>query len=156
MSLLYGPIVVAVQYAPAMGGKYEEYLWEPKYLPNVVYTRWATGLESIQEGDINAAINTGTNLAILSRIRVFNDASAKLRLTPSIGVNWMDFPVPVPPSTATVDIVNANGKEYWLAPLTIVMPPGATGDAEWRSSRLLITHSERVLAMDAARVKSYL
>ncbi|MDQ1279468.1 MAG: uncharacterized protein QG670_730 [Thermoproteota archaeon] len=149
-SLLYGPIVVAVQYAPAMGGHYEQYLWQPKYLPNVVYTQWATGIEPIKAGDINAAINTGTNLDILSRIRVFNDASAKLRLTPSIGVNWMDFSTPVPPSTTSVDIVYVNGKEYWLAPLTIVMPPGGTAEDQWRSSRMLITHSERILAMDAA------
>ncbi len=144
-SLLYGPVVVAVQYAPAMGGKYEPYLWEPKYLPNVIYTRWATGLETIKEDDINAAINTGTNLEILRRIRVFNDMAAKLRLTPSIGVNWMDFP-----TTTSVDIVNANGREYWLAPLTIVTPPGGTSEDQWRSSRLLITHSERILALDAA------
>jgi hypothetical protein len=148
-SLLYGPVVVAIQYTPAMGGHYQDYLWLPKYLPNVLYTQWATGINSIEQDDINAAINTGTNLDILSRIRVFNDASAKLRLMPNIGVNWMDFPTPVPPATTSVDIIYTNGKEYWLAPLTIVIPPGVTGEDQWRSSRLLISHSERILALDA-------
>ncbi|MFH0749196.1 MAG: UPF0182 family protein [Candidatus Bathyarchaeota archaeon] len=144
-SLLYGPVVVAVQYAPTMGGNYEKYLWEPKYLPNVIYTRWATGLESIKEDNINSAINTGTNLEILRKIRVFNDVAATLRLKPSIGVNWMDFPQ----TTSSVDIVFSNGREYWLAPLTIVLPTVGTED-QWRSSRMLITHSERILAIDAA------
>ncbi|MDQ1280101.1 MAG: hypothetical protein QG670_1363 [Thermoproteota archaeon] len=148
-SLAAGPIIVAVQYGPAMGGHYEEYLWNPKYLPNVEYTRWATGVEQIRESDISSAINTGTNLEILSKIRIFNDAAAKLRLTPSIGVNWMTFPTPVAPATTSVDIVYVNGREYWLAPLTIVMPTGGSSDEQWRSSRLLITHSERILAMDA-------
>lgn len=142
-SLLSGPLVVAIQYAPAMQGRWKEYVWEPKYLPNVVYTRWATGLESIKEDDIDSAINTGTNLEILRRIRVFNDAAAKLRLKPDIGVNWMDFPK----EEMTVDVIYANNREYWVAPLTIVLPPGAD---QWRSSRLLITHSERILAIDAA------
>jgi len=142
-SLLYGPVVVAVQYAPAMQGRWRDYLWEPKYLPNVIYTRWATGLESIREDDVDSAINTGTNLEILRRIRVFNDVAAQFRLKPSIGVNWMDFPT----KELAVDVIHANGREYWIAPLTIVMPPGAD---QWRSSRLLITHSERILAIDAA------
>ena len=80
---------------------------------------------------------------------LFNDVSAKTRLTPSIGVNWMDFPTKVAPLPA-VDIIYINGKEYWVAPLTIVMPPGGTAEDQWRSSRLFITHSERILAMDAA------
>ena len=145
-SLLYGPVVVAFQYAPAMQGNWKEYLWNPKYLPNVVYTRWATGLESIKEDDIDSAINTGTNLEILRRIRVFNDEAAMLRLKPSIGVNWMDFPQ----TTLPVDIIYANGREYWVSALTIVQPSGGTSDDQWRSSRLLITHSERILAIDAA------
>ncbi|MFH0896847.1 MAG: UPF0182 family protein, partial [Candidatus Bathyarchaeota archaeon] len=143
-SLLYGPVIVAVQYAPAMGGNYVNYQWNPLYLPNVVYTQYATGIGSIESSNIDAAINTGTNLDILSKIRVFNDVSTKLRLTPSIGVNWMDFP------PKAVDIIFMNGKEYWVSPLSIVMPPGGTAEDQWRSSRLLITHSERILAMDAA------
>jgi hypothetical protein len=143
VSLLSGPVIVAVQYAPAMQGRWREYQWEPKYLPNVIYTRWATGLESIAEDDIDSAINTGTNLEILRQIRVFNEEAAKLRLKPSIGVNWMDFPR----EEMTVDIVSSADREYWVAPLTIVLPSGAD---PWRSSRLLITRSERILAIDAA------
>ena len=138
-SLLYGPVVVAVQITPAMEGHWQEYLWKPKYLPNVEYTRWATGLEPITEDNINTAMNTGENTMILNSVRTFNRESSVLRMKPSIGVNWMDLTDP--------DIVNIRGNEYWISALKIVQPPGAD---PWRSQRLLITHSERVLAIDAS------
>jgi len=138
-SLLYGPVVVAVQITPAMEGHWQEYLWTPKYLPNVEYTRWATGLEPITEDNINTAMNTGENIEILRSVRTLNREASVLRMKPSIGVNWMDLTDP--------DIVNIRGDEYWISALKIVQPPGAD---PWRSQRLLITHSERVLAIDAS------
>jgi len=138
-ALLYGPVVVAVQITPAMEGHWQEYLWTPKYLPNVEYTRWATGLEPIREDNINTAMNTGENIEILSSVRTFNREAAVLRMKPSIGVNWMDLTDP--------DIINIRRNEYWISALKIVQPPGAD---PWRSQRLLITHSERVLAIDAS------
>ncbi|MCJ7630874.1 UPF0182 family protein [Candidatus Bathyarchaeota archaeon] len=138
LSLLYGPLIVVVQINPQIQGKFVDYLWTPKYLPNVEYTRWATGVESISEDQIQTAMNTGQNLQILSNIRLFSQQAAQTRLLPSIGVNWMDLNPP--------DIVNIGGNEYWVSALKIVQPPG--GDV-WRSGRLLITHSERVLGIDA-------
>ncbi len=138
-SLLYGPVVVAIQITPAMEGHWQEYLWRPKYLPNVEYTRWAAGLEPIAEDNINTAMNTGENTMILGSVRAFNREAAVLRMKPSIGVNWMDLTDP--------DIVNIGGDEYWISALKIVQPPGAD---PWRSQRLLITHSQRVLAIDAS------
>ncbi|MCJ7769966.1 UPF0182 family protein, partial [Candidatus Bathyarchaeota archaeon] len=138
LSLLSGPLIVAFQISPAMQGKFVDYLWTPKYLPNVEYTRWATGVESIVEEDIQKAMNTGENLQILSSIRLFNRESAKTRLLPSIQFNWMDIGDP--------DIVNIGGSEYWISALTLTQPPG--GDV-WRSARLLLTHSERVLGINA-------
>lgn len=138
LSLLYGPVVVAVQINPAMQGNFVEYLWTPKYLPNVEYTSWATGVEAISEDQIQTAMNTGENLQILSDIRLFSRQAAQSRLRPSIGVNWMDLNPP--------DIINVGGDEYWVDALKIVQPPG--GDV-WRSGRLLITHSERVLGINA-------
>ena len=139
LSLLYGPVVVAVQINPAIQGKYVEYLWTPKYLPNVEYTRWATGVEPITEDRIETAMNTGENLQILSSVRLFNREAARTRMKPSIGANWMDLTDP--------DIVNIGGNEYWISALQIVYP--GTGDT-WRSARLLYTHSERVLGIDAS------
>lgn len=139
-SLLYGPAVVALQYAPSMQGNWIDWVWKPTYLPNIEYTRWSTGLDQIKEDQINAVMDTGENIEILSKIRVFNDAAAKLRLKPYIGETWMDL--------KEGDIVWSNDREYWIAPLTITMPSG--GLEEWRASRMLITHSERVLAIDAS------
>ena len=142
-SLSVGPIVVAFQYSPAMQGHWKDWVWQPKYLPTVEYTRWATGLESIKEARVTAAMDTGENLEILSRIRVFSDAAAKLRFMPRIGVNWMDL-------GKQPDIIWSGGKEYWLAPLTIVQPPVGSTEDQWRAQRMLITHSERILTLDAA------
>lgn len=138
LSLLYGPVVVAVQINPSIQGKFVEYLWIPKYLPNVEYTRWATGVEPISEGNIQSAMNTGQNLQILSNIRLFNREAAQTRLLPSIGVNWMNLTAP--------DIVNVGGNEYWVTALTLIQPPGGN---IWQSNRLLLTHSEKVLGINA-------
>ncbi len=139
-SLLYGPAVVALQYAPSMQGNWIDWIWKPTYLPTIEYTRWSTGLNQINENQMTAVMDTGENIEILSKVRVFNEAAAKLRLKPYIGETWMDL--------REGDIVWSNNREYWIAPLTITSP--STGEEEWRSSRMLITHSERVLAIDAA------
>lgn len=146
-SLLYGPLVVATQYAPAMQGNWEDWLWRPRFLPNVEYTRWATGLERIREDNVTSALNTGENLETLGRVRIFNDQASVLRLKPSIGVNWMDFN---PEPAKQVDIIWVDGREYWVAPLTLVLPTVGGAEDVWRSQRMLYTHSERVLAIDAA------
>lgn len=141
LGLLFGPIVVAVQYAPAIQGNYENWVWTPKVEPTIEYTNWATDLEGIIADDLAVATNTGENLEILGQIRVFNDAAASIRLKPSIGVNWMDL--------QQIDVVQLNNKDYWVSALTIVQPPTTEMDP-WRSQRLINTHSERILALDAA------
>jgi len=143
LSLLYGPVVVAVQINPAIQGKFVDYLWVPKYLPNVDYTRWATGIDNVTESQIQTAVNTGQDIKILSNVRLFSREAAKSRLIPSIGVNWMDFPSLAP------DVINVNGTEYWITGLTIVQPPTGGEADTWRSQRLLYTHSERVLGLNA-------
>jgi len=140
ISVLSGPIVVAFQYAPAMEGNWKSWVWEPQIKPTVEYTQWATGLQDIVEDDLEVALNTGENLEILANIRVFNDDAAKLRLNPQIGVNWMDL--------ENIDVIWVNEREYWVSALKIVLPP--TVEDPWRSERLIITHSERILAIDAA------
>ncbi|MEE8569646.1 MAG: UPF0182 family protein [Candidatus Bathyarchaeia archaeon] len=140
ISVLSGPIVVAFQYAPAMEGNWKSWVWEPQIKPTVEYTQWATGLQDIVEDDLEVALNTGKNLDILSNIRVFNDEAAKLRLKPQIGVNWMDI--------ENIDVIWLNEREYWVSALKIVLPP--TQEDPWRSERLIVTHSERILALDAA------
>jgi hypothetical protein len=138
--LLYGPAVVAIQYAPSIQGNWIDWIWEPTYRPTIEYTKWSTGLNQIKEDQMNAVMDTGENIEILSKVRVFNDAAAKLRLKPFIGETWMDL--------REGDIIWSNNREYWIAPLTLTLP--SSGEEEWRASRMLITHSERVLAIDAA------
>jgi hypothetical protein len=140
ISVLSGPIVVAFQYSPAMEGNWKSWVWEPQIKPTVEYTQWATGLGGIMEDDLQVALSTGENLEILPHIRVFNDAAAKLRLKPRIGVNWMDL--------ENIDVIWINGREYWVSALEIIRPP--TVEDPWRSERLIVTHSERILALDAA------
>ncbi len=140
ISVLSGPITVAFQYSPAMEGNWKSWVWEPQIKPTVEYTQWATGLQDIVEDDLEVALNTGENVEILAHIRVFNDAAAKLRLKPRIGVNWMDL--------ENIDVIWINGREYWISALKIVRPP--TVEDPWRSERLIVTHSERILALDAA------
>jgi hypothetical protein len=141
ISLLSGPVVVAFQYAPAMEGNWKNWVWTPKYLPTVEYTKWATGLDNIVEDDLEVAMNTGENLEVLGRIRVFNDEAAKLRLKPQIGVNWMDI--------QNIDVIWSNEKEYWITALTLVLPSIGGEEDVWRSERMIITHAERILAIDA-------
>jgi hypothetical protein len=140
VSVLSGPIVVAFQYAPAIEGNWKSWVWEPQIKPTVEYTQWATGLQDIVEDDLKVALNTGENLEILANIRVFNDEAALLRLKPQIGVNWMDL--------ENIDVIWLNNREYWVSALKIVKPP--TIEDPWRSERLIVTHSERILAIDAA------
>ncbi len=141
ISLLSGPVVVAFQYAPAMEGNWKSWIWTPQVEPTVEYTQWATGLGGIVEDDLAVAMNTGENLEILGKIRVFNDDAAKLRLKPNIGVNWMDIKY--------IDVVWSSDREYWVSALTPVLPSIGGGEDVWRSERMIITHSERVLAIDA-------
>jgi hypothetical protein len=138
IGLLYGPIIVAVQYAPAIQGNWKNWIWTPQIQPTIEYTNWATGVEGVTAGNLAAAINTGENIEILEKVRVFNDAAAKLRLKSQIGVNWMDL--------QNIDVIWMNNTEYWVSALTLVMP---TGGDEWRTERLIVTHSERILAIDA-------
>jgi hypothetical protein len=50
---------------------------------------------------------------------------------------------------ADVDIVYLNNREYWVSALTLVRPPYAGDIDVWRAEHLLLTHSERILGLDA-------
>ena len=65
-------------------------------------------------------------------------------MKPLVGVNWMSL------DTAPVDIIYLNGTEYWVSILQLVQPTYGGDTDVWRTQHLLLTHSEKILAVNAA------
>lgn len=134
---IYAKLAIETQ----MQGKAYEYLWIPAYLPTIKFTRWAYSVDSVERVGIDSiAIN---DTRILERTRIFTAEAARLNLRPYVGVNWMSI------DEAIVDIVYLRGKEYWVAILAPVRPPYASDVDVWRANHLILTHSERILALDS-------
>lgn len=134
---IYAKLAIETQ----MQGKAYEYLWIPAYLPTIKFTKWAYSVDSVERVGIDSiAIN---DTRILERTRIFTAEAARLNLRPYVGVNWMSI------DEAIIDIVYLKEKEYWVAILAPVRPPYA-GDVDvWRANHLILTHSERILALDS-------
>jgi len=141
--LMFSPILTsAIFIRPYMEGRRYEYVWSPAYLPTIAFTRWAYEVDSIQR--IEPSVVTSPDIGILKEVRIFTKEAAKLNMKPLVGVNWMSI------DPSDVDIIFVNGTEYWIALLTLVRPP-YPGDVDvWRVDHLILTHAEKVLAIDAA------
>ncbi|MEM2739269.1 MAG: UPF0182 family protein [Candidatus Bathyarchaeia archaeon] len=134
---IYARLAIETQ----MQGKAYEYLWIPAYLPTIKFTKWAYSVDDIERVGIDSISINDTS--ILERTRIFTAEAARLNLRPYVGVNWMSI------DEAIIDIVYLKGKEYWVAVLAPVRPPYA-GDVDvWRANHLILTHSERILALDS-------
>ena len=131
-------------YLRAQSGQYINYQWNPAYVPTIQYTRWAYGLDSVLSSDVSLINGTGSQINTLDHIRIFTNESARLNMKPLVGVNWMSI------DNAPVDIVYYHGKEYWVSILQLVQAGLANDPDVWRTQHLLLTHSEKVLAVDAA------
>jgi uncharacterized protein UPF0182 len=131
-------------YLRAQSGQYINYQWNPAYVPTIQYTRWAYGLDSVPNASPSLINATGTQSNTLDHIRIFTNESARLNMKPLVGVNWMSI------DNAPVDIVYYNGKEYWVSILQLAQAGIANDPDVWRTQHLLLTHSEKVLAVDAA------
>ena len=131
-------------YLRAQSGQYINYQWNPAYVPTIQYTRWAYGLDSVPNASPSLINATGTQSNTLDHIRIFTNESARLNMKPLVGVNWMSI------DNAPVDIVYYHGKEYWVSILQLVQAGIANDPDVWRTQHLLLTHSEKVLAVDAA------
>ncbi len=131
----------ALTVQPYMQGQRFDLSWVPAYLPTIAYTRWAFEIDNVNMTNSRLMATNGTS--ILDQVRVFGTAAAAAKMSPQVGVNWMTMP-PAP------DIVFLNNHEYWVAPLQLVLPPYASDLDIWRSQHLLLTHSEKILAIDAA------
>jgi len=100
-------------------------------------------VDEIQRTNISAILISGKE--DLQQSRIFNREAAKKNMRPDIGnYNWMSM------DSSDADIVLRNNSEYWISILTLVSPPYA-GDADiWRAQHLILTHSEKVVAINAA------
>lgn len=152
--LVFSPtIIVAFTVEPYMQGRQEEYRWMPANLPSIEYTKWAYEVDSNSIQRVNASIIAATSgteafKSTLSQVRTFNKPAAKLNMKAYVGSsNWMA----IDPSDA--DIIYKNNRELWVSVLTLVRPPYASDPDKWRTEHLILTHSEKVLGIDAASSK---
>ena len=135
-------------YLRAQSGQYINYQWNPAYVPTIQYTRWAYGVDSVTSADQSLIKSLGNQTNTLDHIRIFTNQSARLNMKPLVGVNWMSI------DNAPVDIIYINGKEYWVSILQLIQA-GLPNDPDvWRTQHLLLTHSEKVLAVDAATTQA--
>jgi len=135
-------------YLRAQSGQYINYQWNPAYVPTIQYTRWAYGVNSVTNADQSLIKSSGNQTNTLDHIRIFTNQSARLNMKPLVGVNWMSI------DNAPVDIIYINGKEYWVSILQLVQA-GLPNDPDvWRTQHLLLTHSEKILAVDAATTQA--
>jgi len=128
----------------AQSGQYVNYQWNPAYVPTIQYTRWAYGVDNVTPADVSLINSTGPQTNVLGHVRIFTQEAARLNMKPLVGVNWMSL------DTAPVDIIYRNGTEYWVSILQLVQPTYGGDTDVWRTQHLLLTHSEKILAVNAA------
>ncbi len=129
-------------------GRYIEYQWTPAYVPTIDYTRWAYGVDSITSADQSIITASSNQTNVLNHIRIFTADSARQNMKPLVGVNWMSI------TYAGVDIIFINGTEYWVSALQLVQPT-LSGDVDtWRTQHLILTHSEKILAVNGATTQT--
>src|SRR6266704_3158379 len=149
-------IVLAAAIAPpsfaaflrAQSGQYINYQWNPAYVPTIQYTRWAYGVDSVTSAGLSTITSYTNQPNVVNHIRIFNNSSARLNMRPLVGVNWMSL------DNAPVDIIFINGTEYWVSILQLVQANYANDVDVWRTQHLLLTHSEKILAVDAAATQA--
>ncbi len=144
--LIIAPLLVSwATVQPYIQGRQYEYVWTPAYLPTIYFTRWAYEIDEVERAD--SALIATSDTEALKEIRIFTLEAAKLNMKPHVGVNWMSI------DPSDVDIVHINDTEYWVTVLTLVRPPYPSDVDVWRADHLLLTHSEKILAIDASTTK---
>jgi uncharacterized membrane protein (UPF0182 family) len=129
-------------------GQYINYQWNPAYVPTLQYSRWAYGIDSVTNANLSMITSYPNQTNVLSHIRIFTNSSAQLNMRPLVGVNWMSI------DNAPVDIIYINGTEYWVSILQLVEANYANDVDVWRTQHLLLTHSEKILAVNAATTQT--
>ncbi|MBO0888275.1 hypothetical protein J2P12_04160, partial [Candidatus Bathyarchaeota archaeon] len=132
----------------SQSGQYIAYQWDPAYVPTIQYTRWAYGVDNISSAGLPLIQSSSNQTNVLDHIRIFTNQSAQLNMKPLVGVNWMSI------NNAPVDIIFIHGTEYWVSMLQLVEPNYAGDVDAWRTQHLLLTHSEKILAVNAATTQA--
>jgi len=112
-----------------------EYEWKPLTERQIAVTRWAAGIERIRRLPLSALPN-GNVTETLMKVRQWDYQAAYTRMINRIGSNWMNL--------ADSDIIYVNGREYWVAPTTILYP-----STDWISVHLIYTHTSRIIVIDS-------
>lgn len=153
--IIIGIVLVSIIAMPAYGaflrgqsGRYIEYQWTPAYVPTIEYSQWAYAVDSITSADLSIITAPVNQTEVLRDIRIFTQEAAGLNMKPLVGVNWMSI------DNAPVDIIFVDGTEYWVSILQLVKPTVTNDPDVWRSERLLLTHSEKILAVNAATTET--
>jgi len=102
---------------------YLPYQWTPQTQKEITVTRWAAGLNNIQEDNITS-LPTSNPSTTLNLVRQWDQTAAAVTNTKEIGAyNWMGL--------ASSEIVFYNGTEYWVSPTTPTFP-----STDWISEHL--------------------
>src|SRR5712692_1138837 len=145
-------VLISIVSLPSCGGflrgqsgQYINYQWTPAYVPTIQYTQWAYQVDSVASANQSIMLAGNLNQSqILKGIRIFTQDAARLNMKPSVSVNWLSI------DNAGVDIIFTNKTEYWVSILQLVHPNIANDPDVWRTDHLLLTHSEKILAVNAA------
>jgi len=112
-----------------------EYEWKPLTEKRIAVTRWAAGIDKISRYTISD-LPEGNVTKVLSLVRQWDHVAAYTKMKNQIGVNWMTL--------SDSDIIYVGGKEYWMAPTTIVYP-----SRDWISTHLIYTHTSKIIVIDS-------
>ena len=133
--VLLGNAVIVTGFTINWNNNWAEYEWRPLTEKQIMVTRWATGIDSIKYQPLSA-IPSGNLTRTLSLVRQWDQEAAYTKMKNQIGVNWM--------KPADSDIIYIDGREYWVAPTTILYP-----STDWISRRLIYTHASRIICLDS-------
>ncbi|MBO3802466.1 MAG: UPF0182 family protein [Candidatus Brockarchaeota archaeon] len=135
LSILLANMGVIGWYRLNWNNNWTQYEWQPLTRKQIAVTRWAAGIRDVQAYPLDA-IPPGNTSMILSLVRQWDRDAAFTRMKNQIGVNWMTL--------SDAYVVYVNGREYWVAPTTILYPSD-----DWISHHLIYTHASRVIVMDS-------
>jgi len=127
--------------------------------PHMEYVKWTNSLPDIQKA-LTPQITTpsGREVEILSNVRLLSYAAAIKQMTYSygktVGQPWMKLSLETRADGSQLYgpmIVWANGHEYWVCPTSPVLPEQTDVEV---GKKFLYTHSEVILAVDAATAEA--
>jgi uncharacterized membrane protein (UPF0182 family) len=133
--ILLGNTVIVLGFNVNWNNNWTQYEWRPTTEKQIMVTSWAAGTDAIEYQPLSA-VPSGNVTLTLSHVRQWDQEAANTKMKNQIGVNWMQL--------SHSDIVYYQGREFWVAPTTILYP-----STDWISRRLIYTHTSKVLTIDS-------